>query len=172
MNSFTHQRSPRFWCASVLFLCVSMLLAACQAVPQKKQTLGDRQITALKQVGFVRTEEGWEFSASDKVLFATNESTLTPEAQKIVEHIGQVLISIQVERIRIDGHTDSEGAVAYNEQLSLRRATAVANTLTGVGLSPQAIKVRGLGMSAPIADNRTAEGRMQNRRVAIVISVN
>ncbi len=152
------------------FIATVLLLSACQTLPPTAQGLTDSQIAALKEAGFELTDQGWEFSQSDKVLFASNVATLTPEAQQTTERIGRVLVKIQIERVRVDGHTDSEGNAAYNQQLSIRRATAVADKLIQTGLSAQSVTVRGQGMNAPVASNRTAEGRAQNRRVAIVIT--
>ncbi len=66
-------------------------------------------------------------------------------------------------------HTDSNGEASYNEQLSLKRARSVADVLMSVGMPPANLDIRGRGEAAPIADNGTAAGRAENRRVAIVI---
>ncbi|MNL72720.1 Outer membrane porin F precursor [compost metagenome] len=71
----------------------------------------------------------------------------------------------------MDGHTDDAGSAEYNQSLSVRRAEAVARLLAGAGFAPENIEVRGRGKSRPVADNRTAAGRSENRRVAIVVSV-
>jgi len=153
-----------------LFLCVLlMLLSACQSLPQG-QTLSQQQIAALKSESFEQSDEGWAFSASDKLLFGTNEATLVPASRQATERIGRLLVSLQIERIRVDGHTDATGSVTYNEQLSLRRATAVAESLIAAGMNAKSVKVRGMGQALPIASNHTAEGRSQNRRVVIVIA--
>ncbi len=74
--------------------------------------------------------------------------------------------------LRIDGHTDGVGSVKYNLDLSLKRAISVANYLiTREGIDPSKIFVRGMGKSAPIADNSTDEGRKLNRRFEIVFLV-
>jgi len=74
--------------------------------------------------------------------------------------------------LRIDGHTDGVGSVTYNMDLSLKRAIAVANYLiTREGIDPVRMFVRGMGKSAPIADNSTDEGRKLNRRFEVVFLV-
>ena len=153
-----------------ILLVLILLLSACNSVPVPPKGLTEAQIVALKEVGFVQTDEGWEFSQADKLLFASNVADLNPEAKQNITRIGPVLVKIQIERVRIDGHTDSEGSSDYNQQLSLRRAKAVANELISAGVSEKLVTVRGRGMSAPVASNHTYEGRAQNRRVAIVIS--
>lgn len=152
------------------FIAALLLLPACQSTQVKPQGLTGAQIAALKEVGFQPTEEGWEFSQSDKLLFASNEATLTPDARQSIERIGRVLVKVEIERVRVDGHTDSEGSTDYNQKLSLRRASAVADTLISVGVPTNSVNVRGRGMTAPVASNHTSEGRAQNRRVAIVIT--
>ncbi|MED5611106.1 MULTISPECIES: OmpA family protein [Pseudomonas] len=70
----------------------------------------------------------------------------------------------------ISGHTDSVGTDAYNQKLSERRAHAVADYLVDAGVSASSIKsVEGYGESKPVADNKTKEGRAENRRVEILI---
>jgi outer membrane protein OmpA-like peptidoglycan-associated protein len=148
-----------------------LLLSACQTAPVTPKGLSDEQIAALKEVGFVPTDEGWELSQSDKVLFALNVATLTSDARQNLERIGKLLVKIQIDRVRVDGHTDSEGTAAYNQQLSVHRARSVADVLIQAGVAAKSVTVRGLGETAPVEKNQTSAGRAQNRRVAIVITV-
>ncbi|MGH8383760.1 OmpA family protein [Pseudomonas sp.] len=147
-----------------------MLLAVsgCQSVPSKGLTA--EQIALLKQEGFRLTDEGWEFGLSSKVLFGSDLDALNSESRSIVERIGKSLLSVDIQRVRVDGHTDASGRDAYNEQLSLRRAKSVANALTAVGMRPENVETRGLGSREPVAGNDTRAGRMENRRVAIVVA--
>lgn len=160
---------PRAWLACLGLVVSSLLLSACQTTPVGPR-LNNDQIAALKELGFEHTDEGWEFSTSDKLLFASNEATLTAEARQTIERIGRGLVKIQIEHLRTDGHTDSEGGSEYNQQLSIRRATAVAEALIRAGVPAKSVTVRGRGMTVPIRSNSTPEGRAQNRRVAIVIT--
>jgi outer membrane protein OmpA-like peptidoglycan-associated protein len=79
-------------------------------------------------------------------------------AQKVKSYKGVIVI---------EGHTDSKGAAKYNQQLSLKRANAVAQLLINAGFDPQTIKVIGQGETQPIADNTTPQGRAKNRRVVV-----
>ena len=74
--------------------------------------------------------------------------------------------------IQIVGHTDSDGAAGYNQQLSERRAGSVANVLIGNGVSPNRVQTFGRGEDQPVASNLTPQGKAQNRRVEIVILPN
>ena len=160
------QRSLRFF---TLTLFMAMLaLTGCQTAPQKGLT--PAQIAVLKQQGFELTDEGWAFGLSGKVLFGSDVESLNAQSTEIVERIGKALLGVGIDRVRVDGHTDASGKEAYNQQLSIRRAKSVRNVLTRVGMREENIQLRGLGSSVPVASNKTANGRTENRRVAIVVS--
>ena len=74
--------------------------------------------------------------------------------------------------ILVEGHTDSTGSDAYNQQLSERRANSVRKLLVQRGVQEQRITILGYGESRPIATNATPEGRQMNRRVEIRINPN
>ncbi|QBF25042.1 OmpA family protein [Pseudomonas tructae] len=153
------------------FVCLALALFAlggCQSVPPKG--LSAEQIALLKQQGFQLTDEGWEFGLSSKVLFGSDVDTLNAQSKAIVERIGKSLLSVNIQRVRVDGHTDASGRAAYNEQLSKRRAQSVANVLIGVGMRAENVETRGLGSNEPVASNDTRAGRLENRRVSIVVA--
>jgi outer membrane protein OmpA-like peptidoglycan-associated protein len=79
--------------------------------------------------------------------------------------LGDILARYRDDRIRIEGHTDSTGSPAYDEELSLRRAQAVRDILASRGVNPR--QMLGAGAARPIVDNSTSEGRAQNRRVEV-----
>jgi outer membrane protein OmpA-like peptidoglycan-associated protein len=161
-----NQRSLRLFTIT-LFLAL-LALTGCQTAPQKGLT--PAQIAVLKQQGFEMTDDGWAFGLSGKVLFGSDVESLNPASTEIVERIGKALLSVEIERVRIDGHTDASGQESYNEQLSLRRAKSVGKVLAAVGIKEENIQLRGLGSSKPVASNDTAVGRTENRRVSIVVS--
>lgn len=155
-------------CFYAMLLLAVLALSGCQTAPPKG--LSPAQVAVLKQQGFELTDEGWEFGLSGKVLFGSDVESLNPQSTEIVERIGKALLSVGIERVRVDGHTDASGKEAYNQQLSLRRAKSVANVLETVGMKQENIQLQGLGSSEPVASNDTATGRTENRRVAIVVS--
>jgi outer membrane protein OmpA-like peptidoglycan-associated protein len=106
-------------------------------------------------------------------LFEFDNADMIPEVQKSVSELAEFIRKDDKwVFIRIDGHTDAVGSVKYNMDLSLKRAVSVANYLiTKEGIDPARIFVRGMGKSAPIADNSTDEGRKLNRRFEIVFLV-
>ncbi|MDR0777539.1 MAG: OmpA family protein [Azonexus sp.] len=145
-------------------------LSGCQTPPpEPKSDPAAERAAALKQEGFVKSDDGWEFSTSEKLLFGANEAALMPSAQEAVGRMARMFIRLDISAVRVDGHTDATGSAAYNDQLSLRRAQAVADALVAAGMPASGISVRGLGSRAPVAGNQTAEERAQNRRVVLVV---
>lgn len=153
---------------STLLLTAMLALTGCQTAPQKGLT--PAQVAVLKQQGFELTDDGWEFGLSGKVLFGSDVESLNQQSTEIVERIGKALLSVGIERVRVDGHTDASGKETYNQQLSLRRAKSVGKVLTSVGMKEENIQLQGLGSREPVASNDTAAGRTENRRVSIVVS--
>ncbi|HEN8707646.1 MULTISPECIES: OmpA family protein [Pseudomonas] len=149
-------------------LLALLALTGCQSAPQKGLT--PEQIAVLKREGFTPTDEGWAYDLSGKVLFGSDLDSLNGQSQAIVERIGKALLGVGIQGVRVDGHADSSGKAAYNQQLSERRAQSVTKALVGIGMQAQNIQSRGLGSSQPVADNRTSAGRTENRRVSIVVA--
>ena len=152
----------------VAVLLALLALTGCQSPPQAGLT--PEQIAVLKREGFTPTDEGWAYDLSGKVLFGSDLDGLNGQSQAIVERIGKALLGVGIQGVRVDGHADSSGKAAYNQQLSERRAQSVTRALVGVGMQAQNIQSRGLGSSQPVADNRTSAGRTENRRVSIVVA--
>ncbi|ALX93360.1 MULTISPECIES: OmpA family protein [Serratia] len=161
------QNFKRSFSLLALVFITLLTLAGCQSKPQG---LTAEQIALLQAQGFKLTENGWEFGFSDKVLFGNNVGKLSPQSTEIVEKMGKALKSVDIVQFRLDGHTDNYGEDSYNDQLSLRRANAVADVLAGVGIPRANIETRGMGKRQPVASNATSSGRAENRRVAIVVT--
>jgi outer membrane protein OmpA-like peptidoglycan-associated protein len=107
---------------------------------------------------------------SDDVLFAFNQSDLTPTAKSQLDALMSKFEDADVVSIKVVGHTDSVGSDAYNQTLSERRASSVAEYLLSQGVVPNKVTSEGRGESQPIADNETEEGRAKNRRVDLHIN--
>ena len=104
------------------------------------------------------------------VLFTSGEYKLTPEAQNKLGMIAETLRpQAQSHEIVVEGHTDSKGTPTSNQLLSENRARAVMEFLISRGVPSTAITSVGVGQVRPIADNTSAEGRANNRRVEIII---
>ena len=116
-----------------------------------------------------QTERGLELTLSG-VLFELDRANLTPGAVRSLAPLVTFLRDNPDRTIAIEGHTDSLGSDAYNQELSQRRAEAVRDFLVQNGIAGDRITARGMGESYPVASNGTEAGRQQNRRVEIVIS--
>jgi len=104
------------------------------------------------------------------VLFVFNQSDLTPTAKSQLDALMSKFEDADVVSIKVVGHTDSVGSDAYNQSLSERRASSVAEYLLSQGVAPNKVTSEGKGKSQPIADNETEEGRAKNRRVDLHIN--
>ncbi len=102
-------------------------------------------------------------------LFDIGSSTLKAGGKAELDTLAARLKGANLEGIAVTGHTDNTGAAASNQTLSERRAQAVKDYLVSQGVDGGKIGVSGRGASSPVADNRTAAGRAQNRRVEIEV---
>jgi lipoprotein PG3 len=104
------------------------------------------------------------------ILFATNQATLTASSKNDLVKFSKVLKDNSDCHVDIYGHTDNTGNDAINIPLSNRRAESVVNYLKSCGVSSSQFQnVVGKGSSEPVADNSTAAGRKQNRRVEVYL---
>jgi outer membrane protein OmpA-like peptidoglycan-associated protein len=104
------------------------------------------------------------------VHFATGTADLDVPAREGLARLSGIVASYPDLRFNIEGHTDSVGGAAMNNELSLRRAMSARDYLIGQGVPASSIDVQGFGFSMPVGDNSTSDGRARNRRVEIVIS--
>jgi len=99
-----------------------------------------------------------------QVHFASAKFRVLPDSFPLLNQVGQVLTDFPKMRVSIEGHTDSVGTEAGNMRLSQRRAEAVRDYLVSKGVSPDRLEAIGYGPTKPIASNKTARGKAQNRR--------
>lgn len=111
-------------------------------------------------------------SFPEAILFAVNSFTVRPGLNSDMAALARSLERYPNSTVQIVGHTDSDGDAAFNQQLSERRANAVADVLLNQGVPFNRIQTFGRGESQPIATNLTPEGKQANRRVEIVILPN
>ena len=110
--------------------------------------------------------QGVKVTFDSGILFATNSSTLNTASQNTIKQIADVLKQNSDVDVAIFGHTDNTGTDAINDPLSLKRAQAVEKSLKNLGVA-NIKRVEGQGSKNPVADNATAEGKKQNRRVEV-----
>ena len=115
------------------------------------------------------TARGLIVNMSD-VLFDTAQYSLRPGAREKLAKISGIVLAHPGLRITVEGHTDSVGGDEYNMKLSENRANSVRSYLVSQGLSSESVSAQGFGKTRPVADNQTAAGRQQNRRVELVVA--
>ena len=104
------------------------------------------------------------------IFFETGRATIKAVSHDLLDEVARALQDNPSIRVRIEGHTDSQGKDRYNLKLSRGRAKAVRKYLVGRGVAGRRMVSQGYGETRPISDNRTADGRAQNRRVEFVIT--
>ena len=103
------------------------------------------------------------------ILFDTDSAAIRASLQADLRALARNVQRYPDSTIDVVGHTDNTGSAGYNQDLSARRATAVAGVLLEQGVAPSRVRSFGRGESEPVDTNLTPEGRQQNRRVEIFI---
>lgn len=134
----------------------------------------DRQAADLRRqlggnVDIRNTGQELILTLPQDLLFAVDSATLRPDLQQDLRVISTNLVNYPRSDVIVVGHTDNTGAAAYNQSLSERRAQSVAQVLRSQGVAANRIQTIGRGLTQPVANNATPEGRRQNRRVEIFI---
>jgi outer membrane protein OmpA-like peptidoglycan-associated protein len=133
----------------------------------------DRQESKLRAqlqgtgVSVTRNGDDLILNMPGNITFKTASADLNSNFYKVLDSVGLVLKEFDKTLIDVEGHTDSDGATAYNQQLSLERANSVGTYLQSHGVNGQRIVTFGAGEDRPIASNTTADGKQQNRRVEL-----
>lgn len=153
---------------SVVILCA---LAGCTSTANLDETTpvrvsGNRPAPPPPEPPQRVEVEETRIRVDEKIHFAFDRAEIAPESDDLLREIAQVIDeNPQITRIQIEGHTDAEGAAEYNQDLSERRANAVLERLIENGVAAERLLAVGFGLTRPIADNGTDDGRSQNRRV-------
>jgi outer membrane protein OmpA-like peptidoglycan-associated protein len=145
------------------------LSAEQEARAAAEKRAADAQAALAKLAAVKEEPRGMVITLSGSVLFASNRAVLLPEARTRLDQVAEVLLTTRERHLTVEGHTDSQGSVNFNLDLSQRRADAVRSYLVERGYQGDLIQAHGMGKGSPIADNASPEGRANNRRVEIVI---
>ncbi|NLI99627.1 MAG: OmpA family protein [Bacteroidales bacterium] len=137
----------------------------------------DKQAAELEQIEGAQVEkvnegEAIKVTFESGILFATNSSTLNTASRASLDKFATSLLNNPDTDVKIYGHTDSTGSDAINNPLSERRAESVYNYLVSKGIPGLRMESQGYGSTQPVADNSTAAGRSENRRVEVFILPN
>lgn len=122
-----------------------------------------------KAVQVRQTERGVQLSSDERVLFDIGKADIKPEGMVYIERVATILKTKTQANAMVEGHTDNVGGAALNQQLSVRRANAVKDAIVKQGVPVARIQAQGFGLTKPIADNTTPDGRQANRRTDIFV---
>ncbi len=103
------------------------------------------------------------------IFFDFNKYELKPESQIELDRLVQLLNENATVKIQIEGHTDNIGKASDNLKLSQNRAKAVVTYLTNKGIAANRSTAKGFGATKPVTENKTEEGRAQNRRTEVKV---
>ncbi|MEO5727734.1 MAG: OmpA family protein [Byssovorax sp.] len=145
-----------------------------QTEVQRRQEAEKRAAQAnadLARLASVKQEtRGMVITLSGAVLFTSGKSELLPAAQVKLNDVAKALIEQDPDsKMVVEGHTDSQGTAASNQELSQKRAQAVRDYLVSRGIAGDRVTAQGFGPTRPIGENGSPEGRANNRRVEIVV---
>lgn len=134
---------------------------------QQAQSRAEQLQQELAALEAKRTDRGLLVTL-DEVFFETDKAELKPGVASTLNKLAGFMREHPEQEVVVEGHTDSRGPEAYNQQLSEQRAEAVKQAMVDRGVDGARIQTRGLGESQPVASNETSGGRQLNRRVEIV----
>lgn len=135
----------------------------------------DRQEARLREelqgtgVSVTRIGDDIILNMPGNITFDVNQAAINANFYPVLNSVSKVALEFDKTLVDVAGHTDSTGTVAYNMDLSQRRANSVGQYLQSQGVIATRIYAQGYGPNYPIADNGTADGRTQNRRVEIAL---
>ena len=133
---------------------------------------------AADKVHVSRLQDAIKYTVNSDLLFRSGSSEMSKEGQEVIGKLAPRLAPFQQSKIVVNGYTDNapigralqRQGVTSNEVLSQKRAEAVMQYLITQGVQPEMIAAQGRGEADPIASNKTAEGRAQNRRVELTLT--
>lgn len=137
----------------------------CDLDTDKDGVVNSADICPNSPLGAEVNSDGCPKEVTLAINFATNSANIKDSSSALLDKYAKFLNTYTNYSAHIVGHTDSKGAAAYNKKLSLKRAQAVVKALEARGVDPKQLSSDGMGEEQPIADNSTAEGRSQNRRI-------
>lgn len=135
----------------------------------------DKQEAELREqmdgsgVDIQREGDTIRLSAPEAITFDTGQALIKSQFYGVLDQLAHSVGQYPDTIVRVEGHTDSTGSATLNQTLSENRANAVASYLIQRGVTSNRVEAVGYGFSRPIADNSTAAGRAQNRRVELLI---
>jgi outer membrane protein OmpA-like peptidoglycan-associated protein len=143
---------------------------AADKAEREKQELRQNLLDQLNRILPTKdTPRGLQVTMAD-ILFDSGRFNLRPGAREALARLSGIILAHPGLKLEVEGHTDNVGSDAFNQTLSEKRSGAVRDYLTNQGLGADSVTAKGFGETMPIAENTTAQGRQQNRRVEIIVS--
>ena len=139
-------------------------MGALKSISFAAGSVGDQMMSFIK--GGAEGDGRFKFN---NLNFASGSDVIDAASSVEVDNLAAILNAYTDVKVRIEGYTDSQGNADSNLSLSQRRADAVRTKLINAGIVDARIVAEGFGAANPVADNETAEGRAQNRRIEVVI---
>jgi len=174
-----------WWIVILILLLLSGILFFITNIKEKEETIPQEQTTLTNdneeenrispldeiknQITAGENTEGKSVSFHE-ILFEKDSDVLLPESEVYLKEVFQVMTDIPALKLRIVGHTSSEGDPNYNLKLSSKRALAVSAYLQNQGVNSDQLTTEGKGADSPLASNDTENGRKLNRRIEFVIT--
>lgn len=143
--------------------------ASLESYAQEMKERADKLADQVNNLQTQQTDRGLILTLGD-VLFETDKSKVKAGSEKTLRKVADFLKQYPEREVVVEGFTDSRGPEDYNKELSKERAKSVEDILLNYGVDSQRIRIKGYGEEYPVANNSTASGRLQNRRVEIVLS--
>ncbi|HOW81572.1 MAG TPA: OmpA family protein [Spirochaetota bacterium] len=159
--------NSNFYEDTVLLSNQKKLVVLEDSPPSNPEKMGEDEIERIQAI-LNSIHEDEVLFISDKIHFKTGSASILPESYPELDKISGIL-SQRSEKVRIEGHTDSEGKAYSNHILSISRAESIKEYLAAKGVKAERLSIVGYGESKPIADNDSEEGKAQNRRVEFII---
>ena len=155
-----------------LTLFSAIALQACQTPPPPAPSPAPAPVAVYTgpTLPIEQSDRGVQIFLPSAALFETGKSDLNvAESEAYLRRVTQLLNTKTVNKIQLEGHTDTVGSAATNQTLSEARAKSVREALVKLGIAPERISTAGYAFNRPVASNATEEGRKLNRRVELLI---
>ena len=155
-----------------LTLFSAIALQACQTPPPPAPPPAPAPVAVYTgpTLPIEQSDRGVQIFLPSAALFETGKSDLNvAESEAYLRRVTQLLNTKTVNKIQLEGHTDTVGSAASNQALSEARAKSVREALVKLGIAPERISTAGYAFNRPVASNATEEGRKLNRRVELLI---
>ena len=165
------QDSRRVQAESAATTANAQLGAEREARAKAEASLRSALASLLEMASVKEESRGLVITLNGSVLFATGKSELLPAAKNKLDEVAAAIKDLKPgQAIVVEGHTDSVGDDASNQTLSQARAQSVRDYLASKGVPGDKVSAVGKGEGTPVADNKSPEGRANNRRVEIIVS--